>query len=224
MKPIRLFRKNRPRPVQFLKDLVAYLRLRADSDFWETLEPVFDRSSSTGCDYSELLKIHRHVLRHRPTAILELGSGVSTVVIAHAVKRLAAGGHVCRFVSMEEGPEWHRQLQEIFPEALRSHVELLQSETHDRHLPNGLIARAYLHKPALAYDFVFIDGPQVPKKGGYFDADILDVLDWNENAFVAFLDQRIATRAALRQVMPWARMTANREFAVFRVPPAAARV
>jgi hypothetical protein len=86
-----------------------------------------------------------------------------------------------------------------------------------------MIKRAYTKKPVLAYDFVFIDGPQVPKSGGYFDGDILDVLAWNENAFYAFLDQRLPTRKALRSLMPWARMRANREFAVFQIPSAGHR-
>jgi len=195
------------------------MRLRRDADFWDTLTPVFVASSSTGCDYSELLQIHNHVLSTKPSAILELGSGVSTVVIAHAVARLAKAGHSCRFVSMEEGVDWHRQLLQIFPEKLRPYAEVLQSETEDRQLDNGMTMRSYKNKPALAYDFVFIDGPQVPKHGGHFDGDILDVLDWNENAFTAFLDQRIATRRALHSLMPWAPMRANREFAVFQIPP-----
>lgn len=223
MKNPRLFRKRWPRPWQYLKDLYALRRLRSDSELWECLRPVFEKSLSTGCDYSELLKLYNHVCKRRPATILELGSGVSTAVIAYAIRSLESTGYRCTFISMEEDEKYHNQILEILPKVLRSYVSIIHSPTEDRKIHGGLIARCYKNKPILEYDFVFIDGPQVPRSGGYFDGDILDVLEWNASPLVAFLDQRIKTREALRKLIPFANVKANREFAVFRIPEAARR-
>jgi len=219
----RLYRKGLPRPIQYLKDLYALKQLQSDSMLWRCLSPVFEKSHSTGCDYSELLMLYKHVRNERPSTILELGSGVSTAVIAYAIHSLSSTGYRCRLISMEEDKRYHAQIVAIFPEVLRPYVEIIQSPTEDREVQAGLFSRCYINKPRLKYDFVFIDGPQVPRSDEYFDGDILDVLEWNSSPIVAFLDQRIKTRRALRRLMPFARIKANREFAVFHIPEAAKR-
>jgi hypothetical protein len=224
MKKPRLFRKNKLRIFDYLKDLFCEWRIKSDKQLWLVLEPVILKSTSTGCDYSELWVLNRHVRKARPSAILELGSGISTVVITNAVRSLAREGHSCRFVSMEESVEYHAQLLSIFPPELLAHADILCSPVEDRAMPGGLIARTCRDKPRERYDFVFIDGPQVPKTGGYFDADILDVLAWNEGPVTAFLDQRMTTRKALLSLLPFAKVRANREFARFQIPAAQARL
>lgn len=224
MKKPRLFRKKKIRISNYIKDIYAQWRIKSDKELWHVLEPVILKSTSTGCDYSELWVLDRHFRKARPSAILELGSGISTVVIANAVRALAKQGHVCRFVSMEESAQYHAQLVSIFPPELLKHADIRCSPVEDRPIAGDLIARTYRDKPRDQYDFVFIDGPQVPKSGGYFDADILDVLEWNEGPVTAFLDQRIATRKALVGLMPFAKVDADREFAKFKIPAAQARL
>jgi hypothetical protein len=218
VKKVRLYRSKKLALWLFLKDAYAYWRLKSDKQFWSYLFPVFENSKSSGCDYSELLLILNHVRRARPKTILELGSGVSTVVIAYAIKSLAADGYSCRFISLEEEESYHNQLKGIFPPELIGLVELHNSPAVDRPIPGGYTARCYRDKPRLAYDFVFIDGPQVPKTGGYFDGDILDAIEWNPKPFKAFLDQRIATRNILRKIIPFAKMRGSKNFTKLYIP------
>lgn len=218
MKEPKLIKKNRIRPFQYLNEVISLRRLRSDADFWETMKPVFENSMSTGCDFSELLRIHNYIKKVKPTSILELGSGVSTAVICHAIHSLQGEGYKCNFTSLEESPDYHEQLQKIFPSNLKGYVEMICSETVDREIKGGYISRVYKDKPINRYDFVFIDGPQVPKSRNYLDGDILDVMEWNDGPIVAFLDQRVHTRRALRKLIPSATVRGGKDFTVFHIP------
>jgi hypothetical protein len=223
MKNPRLYRKRRLAPVLYLKDLYARRRLQADPDFWRCLSPIFSNSISTGCDFYELWTLYQHVRKTRPKCILELGSGVSTIVMAYAIHSLENENYSCVFVSMEESERYHAQLQQLIPKDLAPVVDHVLCAAEDRPLDNGLIARRYAAKPRHAYDFVFIDGPQCPKAENYFDGDLLDAMAWNDQPFVAFLDERLKTRRHLKKLLPFARCNETKGFTKFFLPAAAER-
>jgi len=61
------------------------------------------RSEVTGMSWSDYLTLYREVRQYRPQEVLELGSGVSTVVLAFAlVANAADGSPPDRITSMEE--------------------------------------------------------------------------------------------------------------------------
>ena len=75
---------------------------------------------------------------------------------------------------------------------------------------------------------VFIDGPQIPEAKSdprYLDGNVLDVLDWNGNAFTAFLDGRLTTRDNLKLLMPQAdiRFEPRHKFTRIEIPARDAR-
>lgn len=222
--------KVRPgRILRSLDELRARRRLARDRDLWRVLEPISRSSASTGCTFHELDRLYASVIDHRPARVLELGAGISTIVLAYAARRVEAeGGTPPLIVSMEESAYYHDDLDKLIPEEVRHHVRLVLSPVEDRAEPGGLIGRRYARTPAHAYDLVFIDGPQVPKMRvdpRYFDADLLDVIDWNPGAFTAWLDDREGTRLNLGRLLPWAGMDYDPRHRLTRiaVPEAAGR-
>jgi hypothetical protein len=190
---------------RFLQEVMAKQRLRGDRALWKDLRPVLDRSSSRGCTFYELHLLYDYIVQHRPRYVLELGAGVSTIVLGHAALRVRQSGLPCTIVSMEESLDYFQDLQNLLPNGLRECLEVVLSPTEDRNV-GGRIARCYAKKPKRAYDMVFIDGPQVPKDATFFDGDILDVAAWNPEPFTAFLDARLSTRDSIAALFPSAKM------------------
>jgi hypothetical protein len=136
--------------------------------------------------------------------VLELGPGVSTIVMGYAAKKLRASGYACQVVAMEDILFYYEDLKKLLPAELNDCVQLILSPVEDREV-NGFIARRYVNKPQHEYGLVFIDGPEIPSQKEdprYLDGDILDVAEWNKKPFTAYLDCRIGTRDALKVLMP----------------------
>ena len=220
---------RRGRLLQSLDEVRARRRLRADPPLWRALRPIVQASASTGCTSYELDVLYRNVVERRPRRVLELGAGISTIVLGYAARKVAAlGGQPPTIVSMEESAFYHEDLSRLIPDEVRGHIRLVLSPVEDRECGDGLIGRRYASTPAEPYDLVFIDGPQVPMYRDdrrYFDADILDVLDWNEGPFTALLDNRKGTRINLATLLPWAWMEHDPRHRLTRIaiPEAAAR-
>src|SRR5204863_6639767 len=124
MKNPKLYRKRRLAFLTYLKDVYARWRFQADQNFWNCLAPIFSNSTSTGCDFYELRTLYKYVLKTKPKYILELGSGISTVVIAYALNSIKDQGYSCKFVSMEESEPYYEQLKNLIPKNLAPLVEL----------------------------------------------------------------------------------------------------
>ncbi len=215
------------RMLRSLDELRARRRLTGDRALWRVLGPVSRSSASTGCTFWELDLLYRHVVEHRPARILELGAGISTIVLGYAARRIEAeGGAPPAVVSMEEDEFYHADLDRLIPDEVRGYLRVVLSPVEDRAHPGGLIGRRYAETPPGAYDLVFIDGPQVPKYRAdprYFDADLLDAIAWNEGAFTALIDDREGTRVNLATLLPWARLDYDQRHRMTRIAvPAAA--
>ena len=61
-------------------------RIVQGHDMWRYVGPYLEKSVSTGCDYVDYLALYNHVRKHKPQYVLELGTGVSTVVLAYALR------------------------------------------------------------------------------------------------------------------------------------------
>lgn len=193
--------------------------LQCETELWEILEPVCRSSPSTGCTFHELHVLYQHILRERPAHVLELGAGISTIVMAYAVKKCCDAGHPSKLVSMEEDAYYYGELCKSIPESLRPHVELVLSPTEDREV-DGYVARCYKEKPERPYELVFIDGPQIPSHKvdpRYLDGDVGDVRRWNPDAFVAYLDSRRGTREKIAKLFPEARIRYDRLHKLARI-------
>ncbi len=191
---------------RYLQEKYGWWQLRNERLLWRDLAPLFGVSASKGCTFYELLILFKHIVRKRPAYVLELGAGISTVVLGHAALRVRAMGLPCTIVSLEEDEFYFHDLKKLLPKATADCVRLVLSSTEERAV-DGFISRCYSDKPRFEYDLVFVDGPQVPKDARYFDGDILDVVDWNPNPFTTFVDSRKSTRDAIVRMFPKVRMS-----------------
>lgn len=160
-------------------------RLQAHAELWQKLGAVI--SPSTGCSYADYWTLYAYVKKYKPKEILELGSGISTVVLCQAVRENGIG-HV---TSLEEDEFYRNKTEEIIPSDLRSNLDLVHSPAVIRQygIFNGT---SYSEIPERPYDFVFVDGPHYDQLTS-FDADLLTIISKSETPVSAIIDYRIET-------------------------------
>jgi hypothetical protein len=179
--------------------------------------------------HSDALFLMDQVFRRRPRWILECGAGASTLIFAYALAKLKRlYGHDGGVVSVDESPEYlAKMVQPHLSESLAPLVSFHASPVAYWRYDNLRTGRHYYGigygaLPRQAYDFVYVDGPQV-RQGGYhgvqknadggsipaalqakpFDCDALNVLLDGISApqVTVVIDQRIDTRWQLKQVL-----------------------
>ncbi len=194
-------------------EFAAYLRLLRYPELIWMLHRAVNASGSTGCTVWELERLHRSLISERPSDALELGSGISTLVLAHAARTLERRGTPCRFVSMEESQEYFEDLCRWFPHELWPYVEVRVSPTLDEVYDGDAVGRSYRDTPLQSFSWVFVDGPQLTKKDKqlYFDADAARVSQGQ--AMVIHVDGRSSTINHLKRILApdevWAAPTHN---------------
>lgn len=175
--------------------------VRAHHYLYDTIRSVRTACGSTGCEYSDYLELYSQILRRRPACILELGSGVSTAVIALALQELA---QPAVFVSVDESPEWLDRARKALSRNLAPLVRFHYSPRIER--PYGKwMGCCYESLPDFPWDFVFIDGP-VPRRPGGPKCFNSDILNLPVLPHFAMLDQRILTYQALKDLLPGMRV------------------
>src|SRR3546814_303017 len=154
--------------------------------------------------YSDYLTLYEQVRAHRPREILECGTGISTVVLAQALRENAAesGQTPGRVTSMEDDPDWHRLATERLPEELRAIVEIVHSPKVDGFYKcfRGV---CYERVPDRPYDFVFSDGPDrhSPVNGDkLFNLDLINVVRRSETPVRAVVANPYLTFYELQKV------------------------
>jgi hypothetical protein len=164
---------------------------------WQPLQRYLERTKSTGCSYIDYWHLYEQIRTHRPREVLELGTGASTIVLAHAVSEYGGG----RVTSMEESEDWYRHAKQNLPSDLS--VEIVLSETVEDafSLFRGI---RYRDVPDRAYDFVFVDGPGYTTKDGHvtFDFDLIRLIESAKTPLRAVIDKRVSTCFVLQRVLP----------------------
>ena len=72
--------------------------LRAMPALWDDIRYYVEKSSATGASMSDYLTLYREVRRLKPREVLELGTGVSTVVLVRALMDNAGEGAPMRYL------------------------------------------------------------------------------------------------------------------------------
>ena len=181
----------------------AARELRRNTALWQTLTAYLEKSTSTGVGYNDYLALYTHVRTHRPKEILECGTGVSTVVLAHALmeNERETGIHG-RVTSMEDKAEWLKVAEELLPEALAPYVDLVLSPRVE---DGWYIFRGvrYERLPDRAYEFVFVDGPDfhaLSDEQLTFNFDLIRVVQRSDIPVYALVDDRLSSSFVYQKV------------------------
>ncbi len=170
------------------------------------ISELLKKSDSTGCEYSDYMSLWKSLNQFKPKCILELGSGITSALIAYYIKTRTKNNSV-KFISMEESEYYFNNIKSIFPKNLEKYVKFHLSERVEKTY-DGLTGCHYKRVPDLNYDFIFIDGPvdrakfndsNYPKT---FNSDFLNYILKTNNSVNAMLDQRILTLMTLKKLFP----------------------
>jgi len=170
---------------------------------WSAMMEYTKGSDVTGASMSDFLTLYQHVRSHKPMEILELGTGVSSVVLAHALLDNANEGHgLGHITSMEEDENWHRTAVENLPENLHRIVDIRHSPKIDGayKLFRGV---RYTEIPDRPYDFVFSDGPErhsPVNNDKLFDLDLILIVMRSDRPVRAIVDNHYLTFYVLQKV------------------------
>lgn len=175
----------------------AEKKIQANHPLWDLLKAYIEKSPSTGCSFSDYFVLYNYVRKHKPKEILECGTGMSTIVLASALKEnYQDGGVKGRVASMEENAEYYEKAVSLFPDSLKDYAEIFLSPAIEdtRDFFRGV---RYKDIPQRQYDFVFVDGPDLlinPKNPELaFDYDIVRVIANSDTPVAGFVDTRTST-------------------------------
>jgi predicted O-methyltransferase YrrM len=187
-----------------LSQIRSERKLRKNVELWAALQEYLRKTESTGCGYIDYACLYETVRAARPVEILECGTGVSTVVIAHALmENEKETGVAGRVTSMEEYMDWLEMSRKLLPPEYSKYVsfELSKTVEDSYSLFRGV---RYATVPDRAYDFVFVDGPKYdsPQDGAAtFDFDFIHVLRNAEKPVSCLIDKRLSTVFVLQQLL-----------------------
>lgn len=103
-------------------------------------------------DWFDLSLLYNDVRRLKPQLVLEYGSGVSTVVLAQAVRDNGSG----RVVSLESDKEWTRINRDALPYYLFGVCEIVHSQPYHITI-DGVKGWSFPFK--CDADYIYVDGP-----------------------------------------------------------------
>lgn len=181
----------------------AEAALRGNATLWRLIEAAASGNEVTGASYSDYLTLYECVRRFTPVEILECGTGISTSVLAQALRENEAeGGKRGRVTSMEEDETWWRNARERLPAELQPYVEIVHSPKIDGFYQcfRGV---QYESVPDRPYDFVFSDGPErhSPINGDkLFNLDFIQVVRRSERPVRGVVDNHYLTFYVLQKV------------------------
>jgi len=173
----------------------------------DALSAYQEHSTFRGCSPEDYATLYRVVRRIKPRYALECGTGVSTLVLAHALRENGFG----HLTSMEEDPQYYQQQLDLFPQGLRSVVDIRLSPREDTYF-HCFRGTHYAEVPALPYRFVFIDGPNytsVSDEQVSCNLDFLDVVRRAERNVFGLLDGRLSTAFVLQSIFPKRKVRTN---------------
>lgn len=155
-----------------------WISTRLHEAFAQGMSPFSETGSASSlghglkADIRDLARVHWLVLQSKPKAVLELGSGLSTAIILHALDALAATpgtvgqdervshrvGNLHFLYSLEQSWRFLFRTRNLVAPQLRARLQLRHS-TARFYLRCGQIICGYSVIPDENFDFIYVDGP-----------------------------------------------------------------
>lgn len=182
----------------------AEAALRGHEELWGLIDRAAASNEVTGVSFGDYLTLYRFVREHRPREILECGTGLSTIVLAQALRENERDGFPRgRITSMEDVPHWYENARARFPAELAPYVDFVLSEKVDG-VYKCFRGVRYAALPDREYDFVFSDGPErhSPVNGDkLFNLDLLEVVKRSTTPVRGIVDDHYLTAYVLQKVL-----------------------
>lgn len=189
--------------LQRITNKIAYSHLNQNHDLINEIHEYKKRSKSTGCSYSDYWELYKFIRSKKPREVLECGTGVSTLVMAHALMENEKKDNVKgRITSMEEVEEWYHMACNLMPGYLMKYVEFVLSPRVEDYYSIFRGVR-YRNIPKRNYEFMFIDGPNhaAPSDGFItFNFDYIRVVMNSNNPVYAIVDKRVNTSYVFQKI------------------------
>lgn len=174
---------------------IASMKLQKNRQLFQELISYLNKTKSTGCSYSDYWELYKTIRIRKPEEILECGPGVSTLVMAYALMENQKEGYLGRITAMEEIGVYYKAEMELLPKYLQPYVEFVLSPRIEDYCSLFRGVR-YRDVPNRAYDFVFVDGPDLnaPSDGALaFDFDYIHVVQNSAKPVYGIVDYRLST-------------------------------
>ena len=156
-----------------------------------------NKSISTGTELTDYIYLYRFIKRFKPQIVLECGTGKSTFVIAHAMKKYSNKNS--KLVSMESVKKYYTAQKKIFPKKKYPFVEIKYSPLK-LYTYSFISGTGYSKIPDYKYDFVFVDGhlgsykEKFQYEPGKINIDFLNIILKNKTLSInAIIDNRKLT-------------------------------
>ena len=183
-----------------LLEIKAKRYLKKDNELWRQLTDYLHKSSSTGCNYSDYAALYKHVLEHKPKEILECGTGVSTIIMAQALKKVGGRG---RITSLESIEKYFELAQSLLPKDLSNYVEIKFSSVIEDSFSLFRGCRYRDIPMDRKYDFIYVDGPSYVAPSDdtvTFDFDFLYIVQHSNHPVYAIIDKRVSSCYVFQKV------------------------
>jgi hypothetical protein len=140
-----------------------------------------------GADATDYWLLYRYVMTCKPKRILELGGGITTLVMAKALAKIGSG----EIVSVDHLAKYSDATRMLLPPDLAAYVSFVVTPS-ELLMRNGRTVLRYADVPKGHYDLIYVDGP--PTNWGEIDfasVDVLDALDKHPSDII--IDRRLPT-------------------------------
>lgn len=177
--------------------------IKKNHKLWSDINLYNKKTSSTGCSYTDYWELYKLIKKLKPIEVLECGPGVTTVVIANALKEnYAENGVQGKITCMENHKIWYEMAYDILPDEFKDITSFVLSDIEEKTF-SMFRGVCYKDLPEKKYDFILIDGPEYisPKdKTPCFDFDFLNAIQFAKNNVNGLIDKRVSTCYVLQQL------------------------
>lgn len=188
--------------IHALLSRLAHLRIKKNPALYSAIVEYQKVTESTGAKWTTIQALYDGIINSKPKAILECGTGLTTVVMIEAIRRLQEADRSYKpvFHSLESEEYYFDHALKILPNQYRGEVEILY---RPRELYQTAFYRGYVYKdkPDIPYDFIFIDGPSYQdERGATFCADAVQIYEKSGHAINGVIDTRVTSAYVMQQL------------------------
>ena len=186
-----------------IKQIYCKYLIKKNKELYNEILSFKKNDISKHVSWITIYQLYNYIINHKPKKILELGSGLSTVVILIALK------HICQkypkykpiFISMENEKKFFLNTRKKLPKHNKIKTKLIFSKIIK---DNYLIFSGYryLKTPRYDYDFIFVDGPNYNDKNGMSCSfDIIYILSNFSKKFDCLIEKRVGTSYIMQKIL-----------------------